>query len=256
MDTFDHTAGEHLTVDGARIYFEVCGKTDGPPLLFLHGGFGNIEDFNGILPSVSGDFKIIGIDSRGHGKSTLGSEALTYERLQKDVLRVLEHLGIETVSLLGFSDGGIVAYRLASLTSLKVDKMVTIGADWQPPDEAAREIYSKVTGESWRRKFPKIYEAYQRWNPEPDFDAFARASVGMWMDDGASGYPGEVVRKISCPLLIVRGDDDHLLPLREMATLRDMIKSSRLLNIPFAGHVAFGDQQDIFLTSLKQFLAS
>ena len=38
MGTFDHDSGEHLTVDGARIYYEVCGNKDGPPLLFLHGG--------------------------------------------------------------------------------------------------------------------------------------------------------------------------------------------------------------------------
>lgn len=254
---FDHESGESLDVGGAKIYVEVCGNPEGPPLLMLHGGFGTIEDFNVFLPSLSSDFKILGIDSRGHGKSTLGSEELTYEALQKDVLKVLEHLGIDAVSIIGFSDGGIVGYRLAALTSLKVEKLVTIGASWRLlSDDPVREILSKVTAASWRTKFPETYEAYQRLNPEPDFEAFAGSSVRMWLDSSASGYPGELVEKISCPLLIVRGDDDHLVSLGDIAELRGRVEGSKLLNVPFAGHVAYEDQQEIFLIGLRQFLSS
>jgi pimeloyl-ACP methyl ester carboxylesterase len=256
MNTFDHRSGEHLEVDGAKIYYEICGNKEGRPLLFLHGGIGTIEDFNGILSGVGGDFRILGIDSRGHGKSTLGSQELTYEALQRDVLKVLEHLGIDSVSIVGFSDGGIVACRLAALTSLKIEKLVAIGTHWRlPSDDPAREILSRVTGESWKRKFPETYEAYQKHNPEPDFDAFVRSAVKMWLDSGASGYPNQAVRKISCPLLIVRGDDDHLVSLRDTVELREMIGGAKLLNLPFAGHVAFEDQKDMFLIGLKQFLA-
>ena len=223
-------------------------------MLLLHGGFGSIEDFNGLLPALSGDFRVIGIDSRGHGRSTLGSKTLTYEEIQKDVLSVLKHLGIGAISILGFSDGGIVAYRLASMTSLKVEKLVTIGADWQPPSGSVREILSRVTADSWKGKFPESYAAYQKNNPEPDFDAFTRSLVRMWLDSGASGYPNAAVSKISCPLLIVRGDDDHLVPLEAVTELRGRVSNSKLLNIPFAGHVAFDDQRDMFLMSLRQFL--
>lgn len=71
-NVFDHESGESLDTDGAKIYFEICGNPEGPPLLMLHGGFGTIEDFNIFLPGLGNDFKIIGIDSRGHGRSTLG----------------------------------------------------------------------------------------------------------------------------------------------------------------------------------------
>lgn len=252
--TFDHSSGRHLDVDGARIYYEVRGNEEGPPLLFLHGGFGTIEDFNGLLPGLSSDFKIIGIDSRGHGASTLGPKALTYELMQRDVLSVLEHLGIDSPSILGFSDGGIVAYRLASMTSLRIRKLVTVGADWRPPSAPIREILSRVTADSWRAKFPETYEAYQKNNPEPDFDAFARSLVQTWLDSGPTGYPGEAVRDITCPLLIVRGANDHLVPLEDVAELRGKVAGSKLVNIPFAGHTAFADQKELFLIHLRPFL--
>ena len=71
-------SGDYLHLENdADIYFEFIGKEDAPLLLILHGGFGTIEDFNNLTDDLCDDFKIIGIDSRGHGKSTLGSKALT-----------------------------------------------------------------------------------------------------------------------------------------------------------------------------------
>jgi pimeloyl-ACP methyl ester carboxylesterase len=255
MGTFDHSSGEYLDVDGARIYYEITGNKERPPLLVLHGGFGNLEDFNSFLPDLSGEFEVIGIDSRGQGKSTLGPRPLTYEELQRDVQRVLAHLNINTLNIIGFSDGGITAYRLASLTSLNVEKLVTIGSRWHLKDiEPTRAMFSKITGESWRKKFPSTYDAYQKLNPEPDFTQLAQAVVQMWLDSNSSGYPNEAVKNISCPLLIVRGDDDHLSSREAVVELSGLVKNSTLLNIPFAGHVAFEDQKDIFLICLNQFL--
>ncbi len=254
MKTFDHVSGKYVDTDGARIYHEVIGNEDLPALLVLHGGFGTIEDFNAILPDLEKEFRVIGIDSRGQGKSTLGPGTLTYEQIQKDVERILEHLGIDTLSVIGFSDGGIVAYRLATLTNLKIEKLVTIGSRWHLKNtEPTRETFLKITGESWRTKFPDTFEAYQKLNPEPDFDVLAQSVIQMWLDPNPSGYVNEAVQKIACPLMIVRGDDDHLISLEAVAELHGLVKHSRLLNIPFAGHAAFQDQKEMFVIAVNQF---
>jgi pimeloyl-ACP methyl ester carboxylesterase len=82
---FNHKAGNYIEVDGANIYYEEIENVGKPTLLFLHGGFGNIEDYNSMLPMFADDYHIVGIDSRGHGKSTFGTSKLTYKRLQLDV---------------------------------------------------------------------------------------------------------------------------------------------------------------------------
>lgn len=255
MIHFDHKSGEHFKTGDAKIYYEIKGKDDKPVLLFLHGGFGNIEDFNGILPDLEQEFKIIGIDSRGQGKSSLGSKNLTYELIQKDVERVLKHLNIDRLSIIGFSDGGIVAYRLASVTSLNIENLITIGSRWHFKNtEPTKELLSRITGESWRKKFPRTYKAYQNLNPDPNFDFLAQSVVKMWLDDSETGYPNQAVKKISCPLLAVRGDDDHLLSREAVVELTGMVRGSKLLNIPFAGHVAFDNQKMIFMLCLNTFL--
>ena len=92
MSGFNHNSGAYLELDEAKIYYEVTGKEDSPTLLLLHGGFGNLEDFNTILSDLNKEFRVIGVDSRGQGKSTLGSKELTYAQLQKDAEQILEHL--------------------------------------------------------------------------------------------------------------------------------------------------------------------
>ena len=252
---FDHNSGEHLDIGNAKIYYEIKGKENNPVLLFLHGGFGNIEDFNGIIQNLEQKYRIIGIDSRGQGKSTLGSSKLSYEQIQKDVTLILGKIGIDTLNIIGLSDGGIVAYRIASLTSLNILKLVTIGSRWHIKNtQPSRELFLNVTGESWRKKFPQTYEDYQRLNPEPNFDVLAKSLVNMWLDQDLSGYINEKVKNISCPLLITRGDQDHLLSRKSVVELADLVGKSNLLNIPFAGHVAFESQKEIFMKSVNEFL--
>ena len=255
MKKFNHNSGEHLEIDGAKIYYETHGDENLPILLFLHGGFGTMEDFNSIISELDKEYRIVGIDSRGQGKSTLGKQALTYERMQKDVESVLAHLGIDSVSIIGFSDGGITAYRLASLTSLKIEKLITIGSRWHLKNtESAKELLSKVTGESWKAKFPDTYETYQKLSTEPDFDLLARSLVKLWLDPNSSGYPNDAIKNISFPLLIVRGDDDHLISKKTVFELSEIVENAHLLNIPFAGHAAFIEQKKIFMLSLNEFL--
>src|SRR5438128_991125 len=101
MNTFDHQSGQHLAIEDAHIYYEITGNPEAPALLLLHGGLGSVEDFNSLLDAFVPFYKVIGMDSRGQGKSTLGSAGLTYERIQHDIERLLEHLNIERVTVFG-----------------------------------------------------------------------------------------------------------------------------------------------------------
>lgn len=254
MPEFDHRTGHHIPANGARIYAESLGPIGAPTLVLLHGGFGSIEDFNGLLPALDGR-RVIGIDSRGHGKSTLGDGPWTYRQVQQDIEQVLAAMDVRRCTLLGFSDGGIVALRLAAEARLAIDRLVVIGSTWHRRNLASSQaILQKVTAESWRRKFPGTYDAYQRLNPEPDFERLAKALVPGWLDESASGHPDEAVEKIQAPVLVVRGDDDHLTALADAAELRGRLLQGHFLGIPFAGHVARDEGRAIFLPALRRFL--
>jgi pimeloyl-ACP methyl ester carboxylesterase len=256
MTAFDHQTGSAIHVDGADIYFEVAGNEHGPPLLLLHGGLGTIEDFNPLLPyELSEEYRLVGVDSRGHGKSTLGSAPLTYERLERDVIVVLRHLGIEATAILGFSDGGVIGYRLMASGAINVSKLATIGAGHElRADDPVRPVLSRVTAESWLNRFPGTDELYRRLNPEPDFGRLVTAVVQMWLDTSPKGYPGDAIDRLTGALLVIRGDEDHLFSRRSAADLADRVKGAALAVIPFAGHAAHVDRPRMVAESLTEFL--
>jgi pimeloyl-ACP methyl ester carboxylesterase len=256
MSLFDHHSGAWLDVDdGACLYYEITGNPQGPALLMLHGGFGSIVDFNGLLPLLDSRYRIIGIDSRGHGRSTLGTARLSYEQLSRDLELVLEHLQIDTLSIIGFSDGGITAYRFAAATSRTILKLVTIGADWVLKlSDPVIPLLSKMNAQTWREQSPAALAAYQSRNPEPDYDRYVEATLAMWLSHSPLDYPGEKVRDIRCPTMIVRGDEDHLFPAVKAVELRERIEHAVLFNIPYASHTAFADRPELFMAGLRLFL--
>lgn len=256
MRGFDHISGQYFKIDDADIYCEVIGDEKNPTLLFLHGGLGNIEEFNDLISELPDQFRIIGIDSRGHGKSTLGLRELTYELLQKDVEIILNQLKVSNLTIVGFSNGGIVAYRLAALTSLRVDRLITIGAPWcTKHTEHLVEAYSKLTSDVWKRQCPADFESYIRLNPKPEFDILFSRATKMALDRSATGRPNEAVKNISCPTLVVRGENDPIVSISDLVELSKLVKDSQILNIPSAGHKAFEEQLEIFKKKFVDFLA-
>lgn len=256
MQAFDHASGQVLEIDGAAIYVEERGDPAGPPLLMLHGGLGSLHDFAKVMPLLREGMRVVGIDLRGHGRSALGDRPLCYERLQRDVAAVAARLGLRQPAVLGFSDGGIVAYRLAADPALEVSRVVAIGAHWElPPDDPTRDLLSMVSAERWRSLLPDSHRRYRQLNPAPDFDAFVAAVRAMWLDEGAGGYPGDAVDRIACSLLLVRGEDDHLLSRESLARLAGRVPRARTVHVAHAGHAVHEDQPEAVMRAVNPFLS-
>jgi len=251
--SFNQNQRRHVKIGDATIYIEEHGHRDNLALVLLHGGMGNLSDFSALIEPLSENHHVVAIDSRGHGRSTLGSARLTYEQLTRDVIAIADALALPRFGVVGFSDGGIVGYRLALDYPSRISHLVTLGAPNTLP-QSTEKLLAGVTAQNWDAKFPETKVQYEALNPEPDFERWVKASQQMWLD--RSGYPGERVATIHIPTLIIRGDDDHLFSLDEAVELRKRIAKSRLLNVPFASHTVGTDQAETCGRAIKQFLAS
>ncbi|RWX00563.1 alpha/beta fold hydrolase [Flavobacterium cerinum] len=258
MQILKHKTGKSISINAASIYYEELGNPSGFPILMLHGGFGTLEDFEPIISNFLSEFRIIAMDARGQGKSTLGGQPLTYKMMQDDAERLLDHLKISKIILIGFSDGGMVAHRIAISDSERVSKLVSIAAPWRKEDlDLIRGFLLKVTPESWEEKFKESYQLYESLNPSIDFKILVDNLKHMWLDESETGgYPGNNVKQINCPALIVRGDEDHLFSRESAVALASFLKNGKLLNIPFGGHEVHKDQSkivsDLILTFIKE----
>jgi pimeloyl-ACP methyl ester carboxylesterase len=123
-------AGKTFMFNGSRFYYETYGR--GLPLLLIHGNGVSISFFKGQIGVLSRHHQVIAMDSRGHGKSELGTAALTYEGMAEDANALLEHLRLDHVKVLGQSDGGIIGLLLAIHHPDKVSMLAVMGANLDP----------------------------------------------------------------------------------------------------------------------------
>ncbi len=253
MIKFNHQNGSYMEFNNSNIYYEIKGREDGAPLLFLHGGMSNIESFNGLLKYFHHEFKCIGMDSRGHGASTFTNE-FSYQTLCDDVEQLLYRLGIDRVSIIGHSDGGIVAMRLAESKPELVDSLVLIGAQYcLTDDDPAAKLYESITPEKWMSKFKDDFDYYNQLNKQPDFEKLITVVKKMWLDTSSKGYPGESIRKIACDTLIIRGDSDFLVSRAHAMELASLIDNSNFANIPFSSHSVHEEKPDVVSSLIIEF---
>ena len=104
-----------LNSDGTRVYYMVQGA--GEPVVLIHG-YGVTASINwklpGILPALARNYRVVALDVRGHGRSDKPHDPAEYGvNMADDVLRMLDHLNIETAHVIGYSMGGFILLKLA-----------------------------------------------------------------------------------------------------------------------------------------------
>jgi pimeloyl-ACP methyl ester carboxylesterase len=118
--------GKVIRILNTNIYYEEYGK--GMPLLLLSGGGINrsIKDYEKCIPELTKHYRIIAPDTPGQGRSEL-PDSLTYGVITEFMSQFIDSLKLDSVYVMGFSDGGIVGILLAEKRSDKVKKVIASG---------------------------------------------------------------------------------------------------------------------------------
>src|SRR5258706_4988602 len=114
---------QFFSSDGVKIHYVDVGTGD--PVFLLHGNGGSLQEFvnSGLLSSLQRDFRVIAFDARGHGKSDKPHDPRAYGReMSLDVLRLMDHLGIQKAHLVGYSMG---AQTVAHLIVIKPERFAS-----------------------------------------------------------------------------------------------------------------------------------
>lgn len=196
---------------GVRYGYEIHGA--GPPLLLLHGGFGTLDMFGPVLGRLAERRQVIAVDLYGHGRTALTDRPIDAIAMGDDLAALVRALGFERVDVMGFSFGGMVAFRLAVQHPEVVNRLVLASAPYAAagfyPD--VREQQKDITRESAAMFMQtRMYEAYKAVAPRvEDFPEFV---VRM----------GEAIRKpfdwsqdakgLKPTTLLVYGDSDMFEP--------------------------------------------
>lgn len=109
----------------------VC-RGSGEPLILLHGNGDSSDYFAHQIEYFSRRYRVIAVDTRGHGKSPRGREPFTISRFADDLKCFMEENGIDSADILGFSDGGNIAVEFALRYPDAVKRLILVGANIFP----------------------------------------------------------------------------------------------------------------------------
>lgn len=229
-------AGKYFNTGDANIYYEVYGS--GRPLVLLHGGiYGYISDFESLIPELSKEYMVIAIATRGHGKSELGHQPLSYGLLASDAYKVTRHISSDSVILIGFSDGADQAYYIAADHPEAVKKLVAIGGNFGAVDFSGgrKEFMDELNADYMRKNEPPFLTARKKMMPEPArYDEFINKMAEMWREKVY--VTKEKIAAIQCPALIVAGEGDGC-PAEKYVSLYRLLKKGHLAIVPGSDHL-------------------
>ncbi len=228
--------GSYVNVGDAKLYYEIYGK--GKPIVLLHGGvFGGIDEFQPFIEKLSQNFQVICIATRGHGKSGVGSATtpVTWEQRSNDAYTVIRSITKDSVMVLGFSDGAYAGLKLAATHPELVKKLIAIGCGDRPKNRKA--VSKDFTPELLLSNAKEYFEARLKIMPEPKRWGETVTKLNYLYDKDYISV--ETFSKISCPSLIMSGDDDTNNPIESATVVHRAIKGSNLSIIPACGHVVF-----------------
>jgi len=218
-------------INGIDLYYAVFNKAGGDPVILLHGGLGTSDQWGAEVPALATARKVIVIDSRGHGRSTLGAQGLGYGLMASDVLGLMDYLKISKASIVGWSDGGIIGLILAIHHPERIDKLFAFGANFnnaddppEPPDPAGFARYKARAEADYRNlsstpnDFPKLLSALRKmYSKEPNIGA---AELGT----------------IRAKTVIADGQYEQFISRKHTEMLAHLIPGAKLVIIPDVSH--------------------
>jgi pimeloyl-ACP methyl ester carboxylesterase len=189
--------GQHIRVDDVSIYCETFGS--GPPVLVLHGGLGSIAGMSYQIMALAKSHFVIAVDSRGHGRSTDANAPLGYSLMSDDMVKVLDHLQIDRVDVVGWSDGGIIGLDLAMRHPERVRRLVAMSANY--------DADGLVEGSSSLEELPRAPLRYRLFAPDPaHWPILYRKVATMWQTQ--PHYTLSDLGHIEAPTLVMAGEHD------------------------------------------------
>lgn len=256
------------TINGVRINWREVGSGDA--LIFIHGFPFDSTIWDAQLNAPVEGWRFIAPDLRGFGESEPGSVALTMDTHADDLIGLMDHLEIEQAAVCGLSMGGYVALSLARRYTDRVRALVLVAtrANADSKEAAvnrlaqAKRTRAEGVGPVVESMLPKLFSAHSQMKM-PDAvekvrammaaaapESVARALEGMAQ---RKDYSGEL-DKIDAPTLVVRGEQDEIIPAVDMEFIARTVRGARHEMVALAGHLPNVEAPDVFNTILASYL--
>lgn len=253
-----------VDIEGGRIHYRFDGDTQAPVLVLSNSLGTDLGIWDQQVATLSKHFRVLRYDSRGQGGSMVTPAPYTIERLGRDVIEVLDALGIQRANFCGLSMGGMIGMWLAINTPLRIGKLALCNtvALFGPP-----ELWNfRIDAVGKAGMAPLADSVLARWFT-PAFLESSPAKVQRLrqtlLATPAEGYAGccaairdadlrEAIGRIEAPTLIIAGSGDTAAPPADGRFLAQAISGARYVELQ-AAHMSIIEAAEPFTETVVNF---
>ncbi|MFJ6699995.1 alpha/beta fold hydrolase [Streptomyces sp. NPDC091272] len=248
---------------------------DGPTVLFLHGLFGDRAMFSHQSDALRARHRCIVLDMPGHGASVAPARGWTLDSIADDLALMAEEKDWGPLTLVGHSQGGMVAMLLAARRPDLVDRVALVNTSARPEpqerlgmwqerravlgdgspeqrEKLMREVQESVTGTRWRTDEPEAAAAELRLMAGQDPYAMQRALDAAVLERRDMR---PLLSGIQARTLVLAGADDRATPPALSDEISGLVPGSQLTVLPEVAHHATVEAPELVTRCLEQFLA-
>lgn len=255
------------TAKGLHLFFDLTGPADAPVVVFSNSIGTRLEMWDRQAQALSGRYRVLRYDTRGHGRSEVIDQPVTLDDLAEDLVGLLDGLHIAKVHMVGLSLGGMTGQtmgfrhpeRLKSLTLMATAAIMPQRDMW---DERIRIARGEGCG-------PLTEAMMRRWFTAESLSKYPElaASIGArFADNSGIGYAVccEAIRdmdlrpnlpRITAPTLMISGAQDPATPVADGSAIASAIPGAEFIVVPRAAHLLNIEQAEIVNRHLAAWLA-
>lgn len=215
-----------LSLNGVQIHYEDEGS--GAPLLFLHGNGEDLSLFTEVSQSLKSDYRVIRMDSRGHGESSAVAE-YHYEDMAQDCVALFAALHLTDITLVGFSDGAIVALMAALKQPQLIRQLILCGLNIDPSGMDSSSVHYI----------------------EREFALTKDDRLAMMLREPQ--IAAAELTTLTCPVKLVYGEDD-LFTKAHVDLITDSFTNCERITMTGADHMSYVEDQGQFTRLIKKLL--
>lgn len=243
--------GHFADVSGARIYYEERGS--GEPLLLLHNFFNTAAGWDAYVDDLATRYRVIAWDMRGHGRSNNPSTAdvFRHEVTGRDLLALMDRLGIERAKAIGASSGAQTLLHAATREPARFEAMVLVGSRPYFEPQARENIRKAPFLED-----PETVNALEAAHGEAKLQRLGQLFRRAATLYGDPAFTPDILATITARTLVVLGENDVYISVPQAVQMFEAIPQAHLWIVPNGGHLPHlvPENRDDFLRRVKEFL--
>lgn len=246
-------------INQINLGFEILGK-NGIPIVLIHGFGLDRSIWKKMVSCYMGSDHVILPDLRGHGESDVTDGTYTMSLLAADVVGLLDHLGIEKAIVCGHSMGGYVSLAIADQFPDRLAGLglITTKAEGDSAEkrsgryalvQVVREKGAVALAESLAPRISNNPEVIER-SHQIILETKPLGIIGSALGMAERPDRTEILSRITCPALVIAGEQDQLIPLSYAQEMADQLPNVKFIPIQEAGHMPMMECPKITAMSL------